>query len=172
MARNLAHGSSAGAWDSGPRQARCGPNGAARCPWRTFLCPSGGPGKWQPTPVFLPGESQGPGAWWAAVYGVAPVRGLEGLASGSDGKESDCNAGDLASIPGTRRSLGEGSGLPPFRLPSRCSGLLQPDVCLPPLLLYAGGRGVPTLKGPQPFSMLLPKHWLGTKVGRPSWTPF
>ena len=26
--------------------------------------------KWQPTPVFLPGESQGQGAWWAAVYGV------------------------------------------------------------------------------------------------------
>ena len=24
--------------------------------------------KWQPTPIFLPGESQG--AWWAAVYGV------------------------------------------------------------------------------------------------------
>ena len=28
--------------------------------------------KWQPTPVFLPGESQGlAGAWWAAVSGVA-----------------------------------------------------------------------------------------------------
>ena len=28
--------------------------------------------KWQRTPVFLPGESQGRGgAWWAAVYGVA-----------------------------------------------------------------------------------------------------
>ena len=27
--------------------------------------------KWQPTPVFLPGESQGRGAWGAAVYGVA-----------------------------------------------------------------------------------------------------
>ena len=27
--------------------------------------------KWQPTPVFLPGEPQGRGAWWAAVYGVA-----------------------------------------------------------------------------------------------------
>ena len=27
--------------------------------------------KWQPTPVFLPGESQRWGAWWAAVYGVA-----------------------------------------------------------------------------------------------------
>ena len=27
-------------------------------------------GKWQPSPVFLPGESQGRGAWWAAVSGV------------------------------------------------------------------------------------------------------
>ena len=27
--------------------------------------------KWQPTPVFLPGESQERGAWWAAIYGVA-----------------------------------------------------------------------------------------------------
>ena len=30
--------------------------------------------KWQPTPVFLPGESQGQGAWWAAVYGVTQSR--------------------------------------------------------------------------------------------------
>ena len=30
--------------------------------------------KWQPTPVFLPGESQGRGTWWAAVYGVAQSR--------------------------------------------------------------------------------------------------
>ena len=30
--------------------------------------------KWQPTPVFLPGESQGWGAWWAVVYGVAQSR--------------------------------------------------------------------------------------------------
>ena len=27
--------------------------------------------KWQPAPVLLPGESQGRGAWWAAVCGVA-----------------------------------------------------------------------------------------------------
>ena len=27
--------------------------------------------KWQPIPLFLPGESQGRGSWWAAVYGVA-----------------------------------------------------------------------------------------------------
>ena len=30
--------------------------------------------EWQPTPVFLPGESQGRGAWWAAVYGVTQSR--------------------------------------------------------------------------------------------------
>ena len=30
--------------------------------------------KWQPTPVFLPGESKGRGAWWAAVYGVTQSR--------------------------------------------------------------------------------------------------
>ena len=30
--------------------------------------------KWQPTPVFLPGESREWGAWWAAVYGVAQSR--------------------------------------------------------------------------------------------------
>ena len=30
--------------------------------------------KWQPTPVFLPGESQGRGAWWAAIYGVTQSR--------------------------------------------------------------------------------------------------
>ena len=30
--------------------------------------------KRQPTPVFLPGESQGQVAWWAAIYGVAQSR--------------------------------------------------------------------------------------------------
>ena len=30
--------------------------------------------QWQPTPVFLPEESQGRGAWWASVYGVAQSR--------------------------------------------------------------------------------------------------
>ena len=30
--------------------------------------------KWQPTPVFLPGESQGREGWWAAIYGVAQSR--------------------------------------------------------------------------------------------------
>ena len=30
--------------------------------------------KWQPTPVFLPGDPRDGGAWWAAVCGVAQSR--------------------------------------------------------------------------------------------------
>ena len=37
-------------------------------------CPYKWRRKWQLTPVFLPGESQGRGAWWASVYGVAQSR--------------------------------------------------------------------------------------------------
>ena len=45
--------------------------------------------KWQPTPVFLPGESQGWGAWWAAVYGVAQSRTrLKQLSSSSSSSRS------------------------------------------------------------------------------------
>ena len=36
-----------------------------KIPWRR---------KWQPTPVFLPGESMDRGAWQATVHGVARVR--------------------------------------------------------------------------------------------------
>ena len=32
---------------------------------------SPGEGKWQPTPVFLPGKSMERGAWWATVHEVA-----------------------------------------------------------------------------------------------------
>ena len=42
--------------------------------------------------------------------GVALV--LRGLPSGSDGKESAYNAGDLGSIPGLGRSPGQGNGNP------------------------------------------------------------
>ena len=41
--------------------------------------------KWQLTPVFLPGESQGWGAWWAAVCGVTQSRTrLKRLSSSSN----------------------------------------------------------------------------------------
>ena len=54
-----------------------------------------GEGKWQPTPVFLPGESQGWEAWWAAVYGVPQSRTqLKRLSSSSSSKitaDGDCS---------------------------------------------------------------------------------
>ena len=37
---------------------------------------------------------------------------MQGLPSSSDGEESTCNVGDVASIPGLGRSLGEGKGYP------------------------------------------------------------
>ena len=37
-----------------------------------------------------------------------------GFPSSSTGKESACNAGDLSSIPGLRRSPEEGNGNPPL----------------------------------------------------------
>ena len=37
---------------------------------------------------------------------------ISGFPSGSDGKESDCSAGDLGSVPESERSPGEGKGNP------------------------------------------------------------
>ena len=37
---------------------------------------------------------------------------VPGFPSGSDGKESACNSGDLGLIPGLGRSPGEGNGYP------------------------------------------------------------
>ena len=46
---------------------------------------------------------------------------------GSAGRESTCNAGDLGSIPGLERSLGEGKGLPtPVFWPGEFHGLYSP----------------------------------------------
>ena len=36
----------------------------------------------------------------------------KGFPKGSDGTESTCNVGDPGSVPGSRRSLGEGNGNP------------------------------------------------------------
>ena len=43
--------------------------------------------KWQSTPVFLPGESQGQWSWWAAVYGVSQSRKWLKRLSSSSGCE-------------------------------------------------------------------------------------
>ena len=37
---------------------------------------------------------------------------IKGFPGGSEDKESACNAGDPSSIPGSRKSLGEGNGNP------------------------------------------------------------
>ena len=64
--------------------------------------------KWQPTPVFLPGESQGRGAWWAAIYGVAQRwTRLKRLSSSSS---STLKIGEFYEI--LRQFLGEGNGTP------------------------------------------------------------
>ncbi|XP_027414650.1 dual specificity protein phosphatase 15 isoform X2 [Bos indicus x Bos taurus] len=53
-------------------------------------------------PVFLPGESQGWGAWWAAVYGVAQSRTrLKRLSSSSS---SDPNPAPITFLPENRQS--------------------------------------------------------------------
>ena len=36
----------------------------------------------------------------------------KGFPGGSDGKESACNVGDMGSIPGSGRSIGDGNGNP------------------------------------------------------------
>ena len=48
--------------------------------------------------------------WLGSVKG----KGLlgSGFPGSSNGKESACNAGDLGSVPGLRRSLGEGNSYP------------------------------------------------------------
>ena len=83
--------------------------------------------KWQPTPVFLPGESQGQGilvgcCLWGRTESDTTAATWQqqqqqhthylGFPGGSDDKASACNAGDPGSIPGSGRSPEEGSGNP------------------------------------------------------------
>ena len=69
--------------------------------------------KWQPTPVFLPGESQGREAWWAAIYGLHRVgHDWSNLAAAAVGNESAGNVGEPGSNSGLGRSPGEGNGNP------------------------------------------------------------
>ena len=77
--------------------------------------------KWQPTPVFLPGESQGQGSlvshrvghdWSDLAAAAAAACGCIVFPGGSDCKESPCNAGDPRLTPGSGRPLGEGKGYP------------------------------------------------------------
>ena len=60
----------------------------------------------QETPVQFLGQEDSPGE------GRLPTPVFLGFPRGSAGKESARNAGDLGSVPGLRRSPGEGKGYP------------------------------------------------------------
>ena len=64
--------------------------------------------------VTLPAQIQAKGKLTSPLGGgrIIAHLGQGGFLSGSDGKESACNAGDSGSIPGLGRSLGEGNGCP------------------------------------------------------------
>ena len=67
-----------------------------------IILPLSGKILWPPTHPNLPDP----------IEILSPVLSLLGFPGGSIGKESACNAGDLGSIPGSGRSLGEGNGYP------------------------------------------------------------
>ena len=48
----------------------------------------------------------------ARNFSIDGTYDLQGFPCGSAGKESTCNVGDLASVPGLGRSPGEGKGYP------------------------------------------------------------
>ena len=71
--------------------------------------------KWQPTPVFLPGESQGQGSLvccrlWGRRVGHDWSDLPDLPACFSEGREFTCNAGDRSSTPGLGTYPGEGKG--------------------------------------------------------------
>ena len=73
--------------------------------------------KWQPTPVFLPGESQGQGSLVGChLWGRTESNTTEVISSSSSwwlsSKESACNARDEGLIPVSGRSPGGGYGDP------------------------------------------------------------
>ena len=77
-----------------------------------------GEGNGNPLQYYCLENSMDRGAWWAAIYGTAKSwtrlsacthahtskKWIYFFPGGSDDKESNCNAGDLGSIPGSGRS--------------------------------------------------------------------
>ena len=65
------HGSASGKELASPKRRGFDP-GVGKIPWRRA---------WQPTPVFLPGESPWTGTWHAAVHGIAESDTAERLST-------------------------------------------------------------------------------------------
>ena len=92
--------------------------------------------KWQPTPVFLPGESQGRGACWAAIYGVAQSwTRLKRLSSSSRCSKrtstdvSSAHKSELLQSPDTALYPGPGFKFFPPLEQSTSSFLKLPESC-------------------------------------------
>ena len=104
-------GRSPGGGNGSPLQPCCLENPMDRGAWRATVSPWTGKiswrKKWQPTPVFLPGESHGQ----RSLVGYSPWGGKD-FPGGSDSKASAYNVGDPGSIPGSGRSSGEGNDNP------------------------------------------------------------
>ena len=91
--------------------------------------------KWQPTPVLLPGESQGRAAWLASIYGIAQSRTrLKRLSSSSS--SSACLQLPQHQTRIRKLSLSPDSGLP---ITASCWQNLtgralarEPEMCLIP----------------------------------------
>ena len=70
--------------------------------------------KRQPTPVFLPGETQGRGAWWAAISGVAQSwTRLKQLSSSSSNAQELINWSCKLTL--YQRERDGGGGQPPVK---------------------------------------------------------
>ena len=98
--------------------------------------------KWQPTPVFLPGESQGQGARWVAVYGVAQSwTRLKWLSSSREkmaGPEMWTRSESLM-LPARLSGLWLGSHrLVGLELKDKSMGVLESQENLPGSLRYCG----------------------------------
>ena len=91
--------------------------------------------KWQPTPVFLPGESQGWGSWGAAVNGVAQSRTrLKWLSSRSipaSGNSEPLNSQPAPLLP---------APLPLFKQTMAASPTTPLSSCVPTKLLSLRAR--------------------------------
>ena len=61
---------------------------------------------------FLPYEETADPKTLRKVNLLTPSPDIWGFPGGSDSEESACNAGDLGSVPGLKRSPGEGNGYP------------------------------------------------------------
>ena len=115
--------------------------------------------KWQPTPVFLPGEPRDGGAWWAAIYGVPQRRTwLKRLSSSSSSHGVLC-----AQCTPPPLCLGVSTALLASESGQQC-GLGQLSLLMPQLV-----RLTQEYKGPKPgHSEFLPQG-NREKVYFPDW---